>query len=148
MLVSPLGSLTIAKFNGVSVHCFVIALFFSFVRILLLTVRILLQNNSGNWAPASAIVSQARPNKWVGPARLLQPLEDIIRMKLIPVLTDRAPPNDVERNLFALPARLGGIAVANPATDTESIFSASTRISEPLKDAILAKSPVYSYDVG
>ena len=78
---------------------------------------------------------------------LLQPLEDIIRMKLIPVLTDRAPPNDVERNLLALPARLGGIGVSNPATDTQSIFSASTRISEPLKDAILAKVPVYSYDM-
>ena len=53
---------------------------------------------------------------------LLQPLEDIIRMKLIPELTDRAPPNDVERNLLVLPARLGGIAIANPVTDTESIF--------------------------
>ena len=27
LLVSSLGSLTIAKFNGVSVHCFVVALF-------------------------------------------------------------------------------------------------------------------------
>ena len=27
LLVSPLGSLTIAKFNGVSLHCFVVALF-------------------------------------------------------------------------------------------------------------------------
>ena len=27
LLVSPLGSLTIAKLNGVSVHCFVVALF-------------------------------------------------------------------------------------------------------------------------
>ena len=35
LLVSPLGSLTIAKFNGVSVHCSVVALFFSFVHILL-----------------------------------------------------------------------------------------------------------------
>ena len=69
-------------------------------------------------------------------------------MKLIPVLTDRAPPNDVERNLLALPDMLGGIAVANPATDTKSIFSGSTRNLEPLKDAILAKSPVYSYNVG
>lgn len=69
-------------------------------------------------------------------------------MKLIPVLTDRAPPNDVERNLLALPDMLGGIAVANQATDTESIFSASTRNLEPLKHAILAKSPVYSYNVG
>ena len=35
---------------------------------------------------------------------LLQPLENIIRLKLIPALTDRASPNDVERNLLALPA--------------------------------------------
>ena len=35
----------------------------------------------------------------------------------------------------------------NPAIDTELIFLASTKISEPLKDAILAKSPVYSYDM-
>ena len=27
LLVSPLGSLTIAKFNDASVHCFVVALF-------------------------------------------------------------------------------------------------------------------------
>ena len=27
LLVSPLGSLTIVKFNGLSLHCFVVALF-------------------------------------------------------------------------------------------------------------------------
>ena len=69
-------------------------------------------------------------------------------MKLIPVLTDRAPPDDVERNLLALPDMLESIAVANQDIDTESIFSASTRNLEPLKHAILAKSPVYSYNVG
>ena len=30
LLVSPLGSVTIAKFNGVGVHCFVVALFLAF----------------------------------------------------------------------------------------------------------------------
>ena len=34
LLVSPLGSPTIVKFNSVSVHCF-LELFFSFVRVLL-----------------------------------------------------------------------------------------------------------------
>ena len=38
-----------------------------------------------------------------GIAELLQPLEDAIRLVLIPALTGRAPPNDAERNLFALP---------------------------------------------
>ena len=37
-----------------------------------------------------------------GVARLLQPLEDVIRFVFIPALTGQAPPNDVERNLFAL----------------------------------------------
>ena len=35
LLVSSLGSLTIAKFNGLNVHCFVVAHFSDFVRILL-----------------------------------------------------------------------------------------------------------------
>ena len=36
-------------------------------------------------------------------AKLLQPLEDAICLVLIPALTGRSPPNDAERNLFALP---------------------------------------------
>ena len=32
-LVPPLGSLTIGKFNGVSVHCFVVALYVYYFRI-------------------------------------------------------------------------------------------------------------------
>ena len=78
---------------------------------------------------------------------LLQPLEDIIRSKLIPGLTERSPPNDDMRLLLALPARLGGIAVTNPAADTDSTFTASTRIAGSLKDAILSCSPDYSYEV-
>ena len=44
---------------------------------------------------------------------LLQPLEDIIRSRLIPAWTGRAPPNDCERDLFSLPARLGGLGVTD-----------------------------------
>ena len=78
---------------------------------------------------------------------LFQPLEDVIRMKLIPGLTDRPPPNDEERNLLALPARHGGIALSNPTAGADSAFSASTTIAGPLKDAILLQSKDYSYDV-
>ena len=48
----------------------------------------------------------------IGP--LLQPLETIIRSKLIPALTGQPPPGDEMRDLLALPARLGGIALTNP----------------------------------
>ena len=68
-------------------------------------------------------------------------------MKLIPGLTDRPPPNDEERNLFALPARHGGIALSNPTANTDLAFSASITIAGPLKDAILFQSKDYSYDV-
>ena len=78
---------------------------------------------------------------------LLQPLEDVIRTNLIPTLTDRPPPNDEERNLLALTARLGDIAVINPTAETESTYIASSKISEPLKEAILSNTSVYSYDM-
>ena len=40
-------------------------------------------------------------------SHLLQPLEDILRHQLIPNLTGRPPPNNSERDLLALPVRLG-----------------------------------------
>lgn len=45
----------------------------------------------------------------------LLPLEKSIRTTLLPKLTGREPPNDLERDLFALPARLGGLNIGNPA---------------------------------
>ena len=78
---------------------------------------------------------------------LFQPLEDVSRMKLIPGLTNRPPPNDGERNLLALPARHGGITITNPAVDTDSTFSASATIAGPLKDAILSNCMDYSCKV-
>ncbi len=71
-------------------------------------------------------------NALISPIRTLQGIsssllhiERTIRTKLIPSLTGRLPPNDCERNLLALPARLGGVALANPtqARDTEFLAS-------------------------
>ena len=52
-----------------------------------------------------AYLARTTPN--IGP--LFQPLEDIIRSKLIPALSGRPAPSDQERALLALPARLGGL---------------------------------------
>ena len=71
----------------------------------------------------------------IGP--LLQPLETIMRSKLIPALTGQPPPSDEMCDLLALPARLGGIALTNPTSTAEVEFPASTKVSDPLKDAIL-----------
>ena len=77
----------------------------------------------------------------------LLPLELIIRTKLIPALTGRPPPNDTERDLLALPARLGGIALVNPTHASESDFLSSTKITEALKEAIIQQDFQYTYEV-
>ena len=48
------------------------------------------------------------------------------------------------RDLLTLPARLGGIALANPTSVADEEFSASTKVSDPLKNAILQQSFEYS----
>ena len=46
---------------------------------------------------------------------LLDPLEDLIRIKLIPTLTGQAP-NNLQRSLFTLPTRLGGLNLVSPTS--------------------------------
>ena len=62
-------------------------------------------------------------SKWSYLSRILsnlsshfQHLENVIRTEFIPTLTRNPPPNDTDRELFALPARLGGLDLRNPAT--------------------------------
>ena len=68
---------------------------------------------------------------------LLQPLEDRIRHRLIPALTGRPPPNDSERELLALPVRLGGLGIVNPTLLPNTEYQASVEVTAPLKDLIL-----------
>ncbi|CAM1325715.1 Uncharacterised protein at_DN1543 [Pycnogonum litorale] len=65
----------------------------------------------------------------------LQPLENAISTKWIPALLDRPASADSERDLFALPAWLGGLGLTNPLTLIKG-FLDSTRITEPLVNAI------------
>ena len=74
----------------------------------------------------------------------MQPLEDIIRSKLIPNLTGRSAPSDTERELFSLPARLGGMGLINPSTLSQSEFHSSSLISQPLVNNILSHNYVYN----
>ena len=55
----------------------------------------------------------------------LQQLEGIIRTILIPSLTARPPPSDIECDLLALPARLGGLGLWDPSRRCDSEFAAS-----------------------
>ncbi len=88
-------------------------------------------------------LSRTTPN--IGP--MLQPLETMIRSILIPTLTNRPPPNDYERELFALPARHGGIGLIDPTSRSREENGASLKITSPLVEAILNQNPTYSCDI-
>lgn len=71
----------------------------------------------------------------------------MIRSRLIPALTGQPPPNDELRDLLALPAGLGGMALTNPTSAADIEFYASSKVSDPLKNAILRQSFEYPGDV-
>ena len=98
---------------------------------------------------AHAALTHGFSSKWTFLTRtipcighLLQPLEDTLRQKFIPSLTGRPPPNDMERQLLALPARLGGIGLTDP-TNTNSEHSASYNVSHPLISHIMQGQYTY-----
>ena len=75
---------------------------------------------------------------------LFQPLEDVLHQHFIPALTGRDPCSEVERELLALPCRLGGLNIPNPTTICEFQFSASKKLSGPLASLILRQSDEFS----
>lgn len=81
-----------------------------------------------------------------GMASQLEPLENFLRTTFIPALTGRAPPDDAVRDLLALPARLGGLAIVNPAKSCQHDYSGSTTIAGPLATLITAQCEEYSYE--
>ncbi|KAL5467622.1 hypothetical protein EMCRGX_G031881 [Ephydatia muelleri] len=109
-------------------------------------------------------------SRWVYVARtipnighLLQPLEELLRTKCIPSLTGHAAPSDlrsegaawpvseginlVERELLALPARLGGLGVLNPSHLSTTEYSASMKVTQPLLDHIIKQDEKYGYEI-
>ena len=71
-----------------------------------------------------------------GIGHLFQPLEDTIRKTLIPALCGRDV-SDVERRIFALPYRCGGMGILNPMKTAQLEFDTSKRITADLSDIIL-----------
>ena len=103
---------------------------------------------------AHAAFTHGMTSKWTYLSRTipsigasLLPVETIIRTLLVPALTGRPPPNEMERELLALPARFGGIALANPTQATDIEFQSSIKITEALKEAILQQDFQYTGDV-
>ena len=74
-------------------------------------------------------------------SELMQPLEDAIRQKFLPSLLGREV-NDLERELFTLPARHGGLGIVNPCTQSDQHFSNSEELTLPLVAMILAQERI------
>ena len=70
---------------------------------------------------------------------LLQPLERAISDVLIPSLIGRNC-SEAERDLVALPVRIGGLGLINPSDSADAEYSASIRVSAPLVSKIEAQS--------
>ena len=71
-----------------------------------------------------------------GIGHLFQPLEDIILHKFIPALTGRSDISTEERNIMALPVRLGGLGIANPVQQASRHHQASKKITSALTSQI------------
>ena len=70
-------------------------------------------------------------------------LEEAIRYKFLPAITGQSALSDVERELLALPSRLGGLGIINPVTSSDIQHLASINISTPLMSLILQQSTTY-----
>ena len=70
---------------------------------------------------------------------LLQPLERAISDVLIPSLIGHNC-SEAERDLVALPVRMGGLGLINPSDSAYAEYSASIRVSAPLVSKIEAQS--------
>ena len=68
---------------------------------------------------------------------LLLPLEEAICTVLIPSITGQNAPNDLLRELFTLPCRLGGLGIPNPSQVSNEQYSNSMLVSSPLISLIL-----------
>ena len=96
---------------------------------------------------AHAAFTHGLSSKWAYLARtipdcddLFKPLEDAIRHRLLPSLTGQNAFNDVDRDLMALPARLGGLGIIDPSRQSATQHNASMKITAPLVTLILQQS--------
>ena len=99
---------------------------------------------------AHAAFTHGLSSKWAYLARtipdcddLFKPLEDAIRQRLLPSLTGQNAFNDVDRDLMALPARLGGLGIIDPSHQSATQHNASMKITAPLVTLILQQSHSY-----
>ena len=81
----------------------------------------------------------------IGP--MLRLLDNILGSAVIPALTGRPPPGDLERTLYALPARLGGLGLLIPSKAAANEYHASQQVTSTLCDHIISQDLDYGYEI-
>ena len=67
---------------------------------------------------------------------MFQPLEEVICEELIPAIVGRKISN-LERKVFALPVRFGGLGIQDPSETADREYAASCKVTEELTKLIL-----------
>jgi len=75
-----------------------------------------------------------------GMSEYFEPLDRVIRDKLLPALTGQLSISDSERKLFALPARDGGLTIPVLSEISEDEFQTSMRMTAPLATLMVLQS--------
>ena len=70
---------------------------------------------------------------------LLEPLEKAINQVLIPAITDHKC-NELERDILALPVRLGGLGLGNPIHEANHEYESSAKVTAPLVERIISQT--------
>ena len=102
---------------------------------------------------AFSALTHGLASRWVYVARTVPNMAifynrlKLLRTKFIPSLTGRAAPSDLERELLALPARLGGLGLLNPSHLSTTEYSASMKVTQPLVDRIIKQDERYGYEI-
>ena len=58
---------------------------------------------------------------------------------LIPAITERKY-NQLDRNILALPVRLGGLGLENPSFEARREYTSSVKVTKPLMEQIVSQS--------
>ena len=74
---------------------------------------------------------------------LLQPLETTILKEFIPAIAGKSISN-LERDLFSLPVRMGGLGLCDPSSVADFEFEASVSITSPLIQEIIQQRKKFS----
>ena len=74
-------------------------------------------------------------------------LEEILRNCFIPIITGRKAISNLERDLIALPCRLGGLGIPNPSVVSNHHYNASHEITAPLVRLIMEQKFEYNEDI-